>query len=170
MRQYLERYPVEFSREIMQLQVAGGPGGKDRGAALKERDDLYEPAIEVVIREGRGSCSLLAACPRDRLRPRGQAHRLHGRRRHRRRIQERVGSRSPLFVGRVGSPQERRRAQGRTPRRSRGVSTPAVGRHSVAVLIQRPSWPIAATTSTMPGVPSLATAPAAARKMRLRRP
>ena len=58
-RQYLERYPVEFSREIMQLQVAGGPGGKERGAALKERDDLYEPAIEVVIREGRGSCSLL---------------------------------------------------------------------------------------------------------------
>ena len=30
-RQYLERYPVEFSREIMQLQVGGGPGGKDRG-------------------------------------------------------------------------------------------------------------------------------------------
>jgi S-DNA-T family DNA segregation ATPase FtsK/SpoIIIE len=58
-RQYLERYPVEFSREIMQLQVGGGPGGKERGAALKERDDLYEPAIEVVVREGRGSCSLL---------------------------------------------------------------------------------------------------------------
>jgi DNA segregation ATPase FtsK/SpoIIIE, S-DNA-T family len=58
-RQYLERYPVEFSREIMQLQVGGGPGGKDRGAALKERDELYEPAIEIVIREGRGSCSLL---------------------------------------------------------------------------------------------------------------
>ncbi len=58
-RQYLERYPVEFSREIMQLQVGGGPGGKDRGGALKDRDDLYEPAIEIVIREGRGSCSLL---------------------------------------------------------------------------------------------------------------
>jgi S-DNA-T family DNA segregation ATPase FtsK/SpoIIIE len=58
-RQYLERYPVEFSREIMQLQVGGGPSGKERGAALKERDDLYEPAIEIVIREGRGSCSLL---------------------------------------------------------------------------------------------------------------
>jgi DNA segregation ATPase FtsK/SpoIIIE, S-DNA-T family len=58
-RQYLERYPVEFSREIMQLQVGGGPGGKERGAALKERDDMYEPAIEVIIREGRGSCSLL---------------------------------------------------------------------------------------------------------------
>ena len=57
--QYLERYPVEFSRELLQLQVGGGGGGKERGAALKERDDLYEPAIEVVIREGRGSCSLL---------------------------------------------------------------------------------------------------------------
>jgi S-DNA-T family DNA segregation ATPase FtsK/SpoIIIE len=57
--QYLERYPPEFSKELLQLQVGGGPGGKDRGAALKERDDLYEPAIEIVIREGRGSCSLL---------------------------------------------------------------------------------------------------------------
>jgi S-DNA-T family DNA segregation ATPase FtsK/SpoIIIE len=57
--QYLERYPVEFSKELVQLQVAGGPMGKDRGAGLKERDELYEPAIEVVIREGRGSCSLL---------------------------------------------------------------------------------------------------------------
>ena len=56
---YLQQYPVDFSRELMQLQVGGGPGGKDRGAALKERDELYEPAIEVVIREGRGSCSLL---------------------------------------------------------------------------------------------------------------
>ena len=57
--QFLERYPPEFSKELLQLQVGGGPGGKDRGAALKERDDLYEPAIEIVIREGRGSCSLL---------------------------------------------------------------------------------------------------------------
>jgi S-DNA-T family DNA segregation ATPase FtsK/SpoIIIE len=57
--QYLERYPVEFSRELVQLQVAGGPGGKDRGEALKQRDELYEPAIEIIIREGRGSCSLL---------------------------------------------------------------------------------------------------------------
>jgi len=57
--QYLERYPQEFSRELIQLQVGGGLGGKDKGGGLKERDDLYEPAIEVVIREGRGSCSLL---------------------------------------------------------------------------------------------------------------
>ncbi len=56
---YLERYPVEFSRELLQLQVGGAAGGKERGAALKERDELYEPAIEIVIREGRGSCSLL---------------------------------------------------------------------------------------------------------------
>ncbi len=56
--QYLERYPVEFSREVMQHQVSGDPG-KDRSAGLKERDELYEPAIEIVIREGRGSCSLL---------------------------------------------------------------------------------------------------------------
>ncbi len=57
--QYLERYPVEFSREVMQHQVSGGAPGKDRSAGLKERDELYEPAIEIVVREGRGSCSLL---------------------------------------------------------------------------------------------------------------
>ncbi|OJW23462.1 MAG: cell division protein FtsK [Planctomycetales bacterium 71-10] len=56
---YLSQYPAEYSREIMQLKAGGGPGGKEREAALKERDDLYEPAIEVVIREGRGSSSLL---------------------------------------------------------------------------------------------------------------
>ena len=111
--QYLERYPVEFSRELLQLQVGGGPGGKERGAALKDRDELYEPAIEIVIREGRGSCSLLAASPRNRLRPGRPAHRLHGRRRHRRRVQERLGPRSALHLGRMGSPQERRRRQGR---------------------------------------------------------
>jgi S-DNA-T family DNA segregation ATPase FtsK/SpoIIIE len=56
--QYLEQYGVEFSRELIQLQVNGSPG-KERGAGLKERDELYEPAIEIIIREGRGSCSLL---------------------------------------------------------------------------------------------------------------
>ncbi len=53
---YLQQYPLEFSRELVQSQVGGG---KEKGAGLKERDELYEPAIEVVIREGRGSCSLL---------------------------------------------------------------------------------------------------------------
>ena len=28
---------------------------------MKERDELYEPAIEIVIREGRGSCSTAPA-------------------------------------------------------------------------------------------------------------
>ncbi|WP_165075759.1 FtsK/SpoIIIE family DNA translocase [Paludisphaera rhizosphaerae] len=56
---YLSQYPAEYSREIMQLKAGSGPGGKDRGAAMKERDDLYEPAVEVVVREGRGSSSLL---------------------------------------------------------------------------------------------------------------
>jgi DNA segregation ATPase FtsK/SpoIIIE, S-DNA-T family len=57
--EFLERYPVHFDRELTQLQVGGGAGGKDRGAALKARDELYESAIEIVVREGRGSCSLL---------------------------------------------------------------------------------------------------------------
>ncbi|WZO98150.1 DNA translocase FtsK 4TM domain-containing protein [Isosphaeraceae bacterium EP7] len=56
--EHLSQYPVEFSRELMKVGV-GGVGGKDRGAALKERDEMYEPAIEVVISEGRGSTSLL---------------------------------------------------------------------------------------------------------------
>ena len=57
--EYLAQYPQEFSRELTQLSasVAAG-GGKDRDA-LKARDDMYEPAIEIVIREGRGSTSLL---------------------------------------------------------------------------------------------------------------
>jgi DNA segregation ATPase FtsK/SpoIIIE, S-DNA-T family len=55
--EYLAQYPQEFSRELTQLHV-GKPGGKD-GEALKARDELYEAAIEVIIREGRGSTSLL---------------------------------------------------------------------------------------------------------------
>ncbi|WP_422925908.1 DNA translocase FtsK [Singulisphaera sp. PoT] len=57
--QHLEQYPAEYSRELVQLQVGGGSAGKDRGAAMKERDELYEAAIEVVIRENRGSTSML---------------------------------------------------------------------------------------------------------------
>lgn len=55
---YLSQYPQEFSKELVQLQVKGGAGGKG-AEALKQRDDLYEAAIEVVIREQRGSTSLL---------------------------------------------------------------------------------------------------------------
>lgn len=46
-----------FVRELVQLKVED----KDEGEAvqLKKRDDLYEDAIGVVVREGRGSVSLL---------------------------------------------------------------------------------------------------------------
>ena len=54
---YLGQYPVEFSKELMQLRVGGGVGSNS--GSLKDRDELYEPAIEVIIREQRGSCSLL---------------------------------------------------------------------------------------------------------------
>jgi DNA segregation ATPase FtsK/SpoIIIE, S-DNA-T family len=57
--EFLHQYPLEFSKELVQLQVSGGAGGRERGAGLRERDELYEPAIEIVIREQRGSCSLL---------------------------------------------------------------------------------------------------------------
>jgi S-DNA-T family DNA segregation ATPase FtsK/SpoIIIE len=56
---YLEQYPVEYTKELVKLQVGGGAGGKDKGQGLKDRDELYEPAIEIVIREQRGSTSLL---------------------------------------------------------------------------------------------------------------
>lgn len=46
-----------FVRELVQLKVED----KEEGEAveLKKRDDLYEDAIEIVVREGRGSVSLL---------------------------------------------------------------------------------------------------------------
>jgi DNA segregation ATPase FtsK/SpoIIIE, S-DNA-T family len=49
-----------FDSELMNLQEkakAGGRGGVME--QLRKRDDLYEQAIEVVVREGRGSVSLL---------------------------------------------------------------------------------------------------------------
>ena len=50
----------EYDPELMNLQVASSPskGGKGSGEP-RDRDDLYEQAVEVVIREGRGSVSLL---------------------------------------------------------------------------------------------------------------
>ena len=48
----------QYSTEIAQAtsEAAAGGGGLD---AIKDRDELYAQACEVVIREGRGSCSLL---------------------------------------------------------------------------------------------------------------
>jgi S-DNA-T family DNA segregation ATPase FtsK/SpoIIIE len=55
--EHVEAEP-EFAPELVTLGAAGGGegGAMDR---LRSRDDLYEQAIEVVVREGRGSTSLL---------------------------------------------------------------------------------------------------------------
>ncbi|MGB7329446.1 MAG: DNA translocase FtsK [Rubripirellula sp.] len=53
-----------FVGELMELKIdAEGEGGDGTSMeAIKKRDELYDSAIEVVIREGRGSCSLLQRC------------------------------------------------------------------------------------------------------------
>ena len=56
--QHLETDEPCFSQELLQLEsTAGGGGGSIE--KMRERDPLYEQAVEVVIREGRGSVSLL---------------------------------------------------------------------------------------------------------------
>jgi S-DNA-T family DNA segregation ATPase FtsK/SpoIIIE len=50
----------DFVRELVQLKVeTPGEGSID---PLKDRDELYESAVDIVIREGRGSVSLLQRC------------------------------------------------------------------------------------------------------------
>ncbi|MEE2675988.1 MAG: DNA translocase FtsK [Planctomycetota bacterium] len=46
-----------FEHELVNLKVE--QEGEIDAEAIRRRDDLYESAIEVVLREGRGSCSLL---------------------------------------------------------------------------------------------------------------
>jgi DNA segregation ATPase FtsK/SpoIIIE, S-DNA-T family len=50
-----------FVNELVNLKIKATEEEADSGkpAAFKKRDDLYEAAVDVVIREGRGSCSLL---------------------------------------------------------------------------------------------------------------
>jgi S-DNA-T family DNA segregation ATPase FtsK/SpoIIIE len=48
----------QYSAEITQITTASG-GGNGGIEAMRKRDELYEQAIDVVIREGRGSVSLL---------------------------------------------------------------------------------------------------------------
>ncbi len=55
---YLEQYPVVFDRELVKLHASGDAAGKDRGG-MRPRDELYDPAVEIIIREGKGSTSLL---------------------------------------------------------------------------------------------------------------
>ena len=47
-----------FVHELMHIKVQK-PEGEEGSGALPNRDDLYESAVDVVIREGRGSVSLL---------------------------------------------------------------------------------------------------------------
>ncbi len=50
----------DFVTELVQLKVdAPGEAGN---AQISQRDELYESAVEIVIREGRGSVSLLQRC------------------------------------------------------------------------------------------------------------
>jgi S-DNA-T family DNA segregation ATPase FtsK/SpoIIIE len=58
--EYFADSQPEYDPELMQLNVSAstGKGGKG-GGEPRDRDDLYEQAVEVVIREGRGSVSLL---------------------------------------------------------------------------------------------------------------
>src|SRR5262249_45659702 len=46
-----------YDEELIQLKTAARGGGNLDN--LRERDELYEQAIEIVVREGRGSTSLL---------------------------------------------------------------------------------------------------------------
>jgi S-DNA-T family DNA segregation ATPase FtsK/SpoIIIE len=48
----------QFVKELVQLKVSD-PSGSDGGKKLPNRDELYEGAVDVVVREGRGSVSLL---------------------------------------------------------------------------------------------------------------
>jgi S-DNA-T family DNA segregation ATPase FtsK/SpoIIIE len=48
----------QFVSELVQLKPAA-PGEGNSGDKFKNRDELYEQAVDVVIREGRGSVSLL---------------------------------------------------------------------------------------------------------------
>jgi DNA segregation ATPase FtsK/SpoIIIE, S-DNA-T family len=46
-----------FVKELVNIKVTDGEGGE--GPQLSQKDDLYESAVDIVVREGRGSVSLL---------------------------------------------------------------------------------------------------------------
>jgi S-DNA-T family DNA segregation ATPase FtsK/SpoIIIE len=56
--EYLECEPC-YAQELVQLSSAGKDGKGGLLESLRARDELYEQAIEVILREGRGSVSLL---------------------------------------------------------------------------------------------------------------
>lgn len=54
---YVGTNEPQFARELVQLPAAGESGTGI--SSFKDRDELYEAAVDVVVREGRGSVSLL---------------------------------------------------------------------------------------------------------------
>jgi S-DNA-T family DNA segregation ATPase FtsK/SpoIIIE len=56
--EHLECDPC-YAPELIQLSAGGRDGEGGLAERLKSRDDLYEAAVEIVVREGRGSVSLL---------------------------------------------------------------------------------------------------------------
>ncbi len=55
---HIEAEP-EFSQELVTLGAGGPDGPSGLMERLRARDEMYEQAIEIVVREGRGSTSLL---------------------------------------------------------------------------------------------------------------
>jgi S-DNA-T family DNA segregation ATPase FtsK/SpoIIIE len=47
------------TRDQKEAAAAEGDGGSEAGMKMRERDPLYEQAVEIVVREQRGSTSLL---------------------------------------------------------------------------------------------------------------
>ncbi len=58
---HCSRGEQNFVGELMNLKVAAAEDDEESAGptTFKKRDELYESAIDVVVREGRGSCSLL---------------------------------------------------------------------------------------------------------------
>jgi S-DNA-T family DNA segregation ATPase FtsK/SpoIIIE len=55
---FFSAYPPEYSAEIEKAANAANQA-EAKSDGPRERDDMYDEAVEIVIREGRGSCSLL---------------------------------------------------------------------------------------------------------------
>ena len=52
----------QFARELIELKTKDDEEAADVPGQLKNRDDLYEAAVDIVVRERRGSVSLLQRC------------------------------------------------------------------------------------------------------------
>ncbi len=58
--EFFSGHEPQYSRELAQLSTKSS--GKSGIEAIRSRDELYEQAIDVVVREARGSVSLLQRC------------------------------------------------------------------------------------------------------------